>query len=114
MEFANQEKIVKTARSIVQTQPVEMEFVSLLVEKMHPIVLSIAVLLVETKFVNQEKIHQIAALIVMKLITKRNATTMMSIGMIAMDKEQIRPKNAEIQDGRMNTGALEIGSRENM
>jgi hypothetical protein len=52
MEFANQEKIVKTVVSIVQTQPVGMGFVSLLVEKMPPIVLSIADQPVEMEFVN--------------------------------------------------------------
>jgi hypothetical protein len=75
---------------------VETEFVSPLVEKMHPIVLSIAVRPAETEFANQEKIHQIAASIVMRLITKRNATTTTFIGTIAMLKEQINIKIVQI------------------
>jgi ABC-type dipeptide/oligopeptide/nickel transport system permease subunit len=59
--FANQEKIVKTVVSIVQTQLAETEFVSLLVGKIHQIVRSIALQLVEMEFVKAERIPQIAA-----------------------------------------------------
>jgi hypothetical protein len=49
----------------------------------------------------------------MKDITKRDATITMFIGTIVTDKEMIRHKNVEIQDGRMNTDVQGIGFREN-
>jgi hypothetical protein len=68
---------------------------------------------VETVFANLEKVHQIVVLIVMKDITKRDVMTTMFIGTTATAKEMIKHKNAEIQVGRMNTDAQEIGFKEN-
>jgi hypothetical protein len=64
------------------------------------------------EFVNQEKILQTVVLIVMKDITKRDATITMFIGTIATVKGMIRHKNVEIRDGQMNTDAQGIGFRE--
>ena len=62
---------------------------------------------------NQGRIHQIVVSIVIRDIIKRSATITMSIGTIATVKETIKPKNAEILVGQMNTDALEIGFKEN-
>jgi hypothetical protein len=112
MEPVKVTKILQIVHPIVNPH-VGMEFVK--AEKIVPIVLLIVQLLAETVSANLpvEKIPLIVARIVMRLITKRNATTTMFIGMIARDKEQIRPKSAEILNRLTNINVLEIWLKEN-